>query len=457
MVEDEFEATGTSVSTVETDPEVQKLIVLLSNHLDEDTDLSSFADGTKPNTLQVYSRLKKNPHEASALYHELETLFESEEDSSNPSLEPIRDVQGPIPGRDELRCGVEQADACRIQPQGVDGEGTEISVNEEAVDLIVTSPPYWKKRNYGVEGQLGQESNPADYIENLVDALDQWRPFLRSTGSIFLNLGDTYKNKSLVGIPGRFASKARDAGWTIRNNIVWAKSNGLPSPAKDRLVSRHEHIFHLTKNNRGYYYDLFGYSQVYGNGSNPGDVWYMNHDQNKGGHLAPFPEDLARRAITLACPPAVCPKCGEPRRRQLERGLLNLNESREQARRALEIYRESDELTKDHIRAIQATGISDAGKAKQIQSETGGNAEGVEELATEAKEILGGYFREFTFPQWETESWSRCDCDVDPEPGMVLDPFAGSGTTLKVAHELGYHSWGTDLDTTNFQNPLTNF
>lgn len=453
MAEEEFDASQGDVDAVDINPRLQELIVTISKFFEEEAEITSYTDGTRPETIDVYSRLRSSPEDTEDLYNELSEFF-TEHEPDKPSLSEVKDIQGPVPENVNLRCDVEAADAQHIIPSDSDEseDGTRISLETESVDLIVTSPPYWKKRDYGVDNQLGQEDDPEKYVYNLVAALEQWRPLLRPTGSVFLNIGDTYDRKSLVGIPGRFAREARDSGWVIRNHITWAKSNGLPSSARDRLVERHEHIFHLTKRKHGYYYDLYGYSEVYGNGSNPGDVWYLDHDQNSGGHLAPFPEDLVRRAITLACPSAICTECGDPRERELERGLLKLDESRPQARRALEIFEESDNLTKDHIRAIQATGISDAGKGKEIQETTGGNSEEIQELATEAKDILGGYFREFTFPEWETKKWTKCECDADYIPGTVFDPFAGSGTTIKAANDLGYHGWGTDLDTSNFQN-----
>jgi DNA modification methylase len=446
---------GTDGPNVES--HVHELMLTLSAHLDEPTDLTDFTDGKEADPQEIYSRLHKNPQDASTLYNELKEFFETDKDD-HVDLEEIKEAQGDIPEEENLRCEIERADACKILPSNTedsDLDGENLSLPENSVDLIITSPPYWQKRNYGVEDQLGQEDDSEKYVDHLIDTLDRWEKFLRPTGSIFLNLGDTYHRKSLVEVPGLFARKAREAGWTIRNEITWAKTNGIPSPAKDRLVPRHEPIYHLVRDD-DYFYDLFGYSKVYGNGSNPGDVWKIAHDRNTGGHLAPFPEELVQRILTLACPPAVCPECGEPQRRELERPLLNLDQSRPQARRALKKFHDSD-LNKDHIRAIRAVGISDAGKAKEFQSGAGNNAEDVQELADEAKNVLGGYFREFTFPQPETKDWVGCDCEVDPEPGVVFDPFAGSGTTLKVANELGYHAWGTDLDTSNFQKTVQQF
>jgi len=129
---------------------------------------------------------------------------------------------------------------------------------------------------------------------------------------------------------------------------------------------------------------------------------------------------------------------------------INLDTSRPQARRALEIYNESDTLDKRHLYAIQKVGISDAGKAKKFQDGAGKNSEDVQELADEATRVLGGYFREFTVPKPTTEGWTDCDCNVDKQAGMVMDPFAGSGTTLEVSTELGYRAVGVDLDDSHF-------
>lgn len=325
------------------------------------------------------------------------------------------------------------------------GDARRLPVPDGTVDLIATSPPYWQKRDYGVKEQIGQEASPGEYVDAILDCLREWRRVLRPTGSIFLNIGDTFHKRHLTGIPARLEVAAADDGWILRNRIIWAKDTGMPEPAQNRLANRHEYVLHFVPRH-DYYYDLFGYAQVCGNGANPGDVWRFNPGRHMGRHLAPFPTEIVRRAILLACPVVVCEACGAPRRRIVRR-TAQLDPSRPQAKRAMEIAREKG-LTPAHIAAVQATGVSDAGKALLVQNGTGRNAEEVRRLAAEAKEALGGYFREFTFARRETVGWSACECGARQLPGVVLDPFAGTGTTLKTAREMGRSAIGVDLDPT---------
>lgn len=322
------------------------------------------------------------------------------------------------------------------------GDARNLPLPDNSVDLIVTSPPYWNKRDYGHPAQLGQEATPEDYVESLIRCLEGWRRVLTPTGSVFLNVGDSYIKRSLAGIPFKLEAKASEHGWLIRNRIIWAKSGGMPDPARNRLANRHEYILHFTPASH-YYYDLFGYSEEYGNGSNPGDVWQFAQERNMGSHLAPFPLELARRCLLLGCPRQVCRYCNTPRSRVVER-TRSLDPKRPQAARAMELAVQGG-LTDEHIRAIQATGVSDVGKATRFQSGTGRNSAQVQRLAAEAKEVLGGYFREFTFAKKITTGWTDCG-HSSPRRGVVLDPFVGTGTTLRAATELGFDSIGVDLN-----------
>ena len=318
-----------------------------------------------------------------------------------------------------------------------------IPLADRTVDLIITSPPYWKKRDYGVDSQIGQEPSPTAYVDNLISCMKEWRRLLPDWGSIFLNIGDSYHNGTLASTPSRLEVAAQSDGWTLRNRIIWAKQAGMPDPAKDRLKNRHEHILHFAKQRRGYFYDQFGYSIKYGKGGSPTDVWSIGLRRDAGSHLAPYPEELVDRVLTLACPQIVCAECGEPRRRLVKR-TAELDPDRPQAKRAMELAIQAG-LSKEHIAAIQATGISDAGKAMKTQSGTGRNAERVRELAAEAKTVLGGYFREFTFAKRITAGWTICSCRGKFRRGIVLDPFMGTGTTLKAAIASGRNAVGIDI------------
>lgn len=331
--------------------------------------------------------------------------------------------------------------AAATEPYIMLGDARNLPLQDNSVDLIVTSPPYFNKRNYDVQGQIGLEKTPAEYVESMMQCLRDWRRVLRPFGSIFLNLGDSFYKKSLVNIPGRTEAAAADEGWLIRNRIIWAKTGGMPEAVQNRLAGRHEYIIHLAQNDR-YHYDLHAYSTRFGNGANPGDVWQMNPERNMGRHLAPFPSELVQRAITLACPDAVCRTCGEPRRRQWER-TAELDPSRPQARRAMELAKQY-RLTEAHFAAIRATGVSDAGKAQRTQTGTGRNSRAVQILAAEAKAVLGGYFREFTFGKRRTTGFTDCG-HGDMRPGVVLDPFMGTGTSVRVACEMGRTGIGVDL------------
>lgn len=319
-------------------------------------------------------------------------------------------------------------------------DANHLPLRDQSVDLVVTSPPYWRKRDYGFPQQIGRERNVDTYIRAIIRVLRECRRVLRDTGSVFLNVGDSHKRKSLAGVPALLEIAARTDGWMIPNRIIWTKPTGMPSPNRSRLVSLHEYVFHLAKGG-DYYYDLEGYREHFSD-ADSGDVWNIALRPRKDDHLAPFPPELVERAVLLACPYAVCEKCGAPQRRILRR-THRLDPHRPQALRAMEIAGKVG-LTDDHIAAIQATGICDAGKALRFQNGAGQNSERVRKLAVEAKSLLGGYFREFTFAKRVTVGFTQCGCGVQTRPGIVLDPFAGTGTTLDVAAALGRLTIGTD-------------
>lgn len=123
---------------------------------------------------------------------------------------------------------------------------------------IVTSPPYFGHRQYTnstdiEEFEFGREENPSEYVNKLVELFNELRRVLKTSGTLWLNLGDTYRNEQLVGIPWRVALALQDAGWILRSEIIWNKTNAMPSSVKNRPTVSHEHIFLLAKYKEYFY------------------------------------------------------------------------------------------------------------------------------------------------------------------------------------------------------------
>jgi DNA modification methylase len=167
----------------------------------------------------------------------------------------------------------------------IQADARTLPLRDGCVQCVVTSPPYWGLRDYGIVGQLGVQQTPEAYVSDLADVFDEVRRVLRADGVCFVNLGDTYQNakrqaggvdpkqrhrrhglrpqdvgvpglkpKDLVGIPWMFAFEARRRGWYLRSDIVWAKPNPMCEPVEDRPTHAHEYVFLLSKA-RQYFWD----------------------------------------------------------------------------------------------------------------------------------------------------------------------------------------------------------
>lgn len=124
-----------------------------------------------------------------------------------------------------------------------------------SVHCCITNPPYCNQRQYAGGSRLGQEPCVDDYVQHLRGIFRQLQAVLREEGSLWLNLGDTYRNKNLLGVPWRVAFALQEDGWILRNAIVWDKVKGNPCNAKDKLRNVYEYIFHFVQQEQ-YYYDL---------------------------------------------------------------------------------------------------------------------------------------------------------------------------------------------------------
>lgn len=205
------------------------------------------------------------------------------------------------------------------------------------VDCIVTSPPYYGQRDYGVIGQLGLEAHPEEFIQRLLTIFDLCWEVLRDTGSLWVNIGDTYwsgkgahksseakqgarrfglrpqdlpgdgrwaRPKQLLLIPQRLAIALQDRGWLVRNDNIWIKPNPVPDQVRDRCSMSHEHIFHLTKS-RWYYFNrlLVGRKMSNGKVLPPLDTWQVPPSPGNGNHKATFSPELVRIPILATTPP----------------------------------------------------------------------------------------------------------------------------------------------------------
>lgn len=128
---------------------------------------------------------------------------------------------------------------------------------ESSVHCAVTSPPYFDQRDYGADGQIGLEDSVNEYIEELLTVAEEIRSVLREDGSWWLNIGDTFKQKSKLQVPHRVATALQDAGWYLRQDNVWAKLDPIPNLVKDRHAETKEYIIHLTPAPH-YWFDLDG-------------------------------------------------------------------------------------------------------------------------------------------------------------------------------------------------------
>lgn len=122
------------------------------------------------------------------------------------------------------------------------------------VDTIVTSPPYYRQRDYGSGLQIGQEKTPQEYTDSLASVFEKLLPVVKESGSLWLVLGDKYINGELQGMPWRVALALKDVGWHLRSDVIWHKPNAMPSSTKTRPTTDHEYVFLFTRS-KNYFYD----------------------------------------------------------------------------------------------------------------------------------------------------------------------------------------------------------
>ena len=262
-------------------------------------------------------------------------------------------------------------------------------LNDNSIDCVVSSPPYFGLRDYGVDGQFGLEKTYYDYLANTVKVFETFKPKLKDTATIWWNVGDSYssgkrtsttnqslrgdknygvtrtpvqngiKEKDLLMIPNRVAIALQDAGWYIRSEIIWHKPNPMPESVRDRPTSCHEKIWLITKNKK-YYYDAESIKEN-----------SVDYEKTKKRYEKPFMSG-----------------------KKHESGNYSVNG----AKHTKEIKKFDGKRNKRNVWTITTKPFKDAHFA--------------------------------TFPKDLIEPCIKAGC---PEGGVVLDPFGGSGTTGIVA------------------------
>ena len=350
------------------------------------------------------------------------------------------------------------------------------SLPVDSVHCVVTSPPYWGLRDYGVAGQIGLEPTPEAYVARMVDVFREVRRVLRPDGTLFLNLGDSYaggatagsvaalngkqgsnrgsharighppeiplglKPKDLVGIPWRVAFALQADGWWLRSDVIWAKPNPMPESVTDRPAKSHEYVFLLTRSAK-YYFDMeavkekaeYGYSQEIG-----AKIWNRSGVPGEPGHTP------GARTIP-----------GDGGTRNLRDVWTIPSQPYPEAHFAT--YPEA--LVEKPILA----GTSEKGCCaecgapweRQVSTErtfeSGSGKSGILPIGKNGANLQGGGqtvdIRMGPITHTATTGWAAtCQHAAAVVPCTVLDPFLGSGTTLAVARRLGRNGVGIELN-----------
>jgi len=319
-------------------------------------------------------------------------------------------------------------------------------IPNESVDTIITSPPYWGLRDYGVEGQLGLEKTPEEYVAKMVEVFREVKRVLKKQGTCWLNLGDSYAtqhetgttdnkkgwtsatgiggrqldharagsgglpSKNLVGIPWRVAFALQSDGWYLRQDIIWAKPNPMPESVTDRCTKSHEYIFLLAKSQK-YYFDNEAIWEPAAESSIKRIEYGLNQNHPEG--------------IGIGMPPVHTDKMGKR--------FLRWKESI------------ADPTRKNWQSGNRSNGINpdrndnDLAERSKNSVYAFRNRRSVWTITT--KPFKEAHFA--TFPEDLITPMILAGC---PKEGIVLDPFMGSGTTAVVARKLNRNYLGIELN-----------
>lgn len=320
---------------------------------------------------------------------------------------------------------------CSCVPQFYCGDAVDLlqQFPAESIDFCMTSPPYWGKRQYE-GGGIGLEPDYRDYIADLLQVLVEVRRVLKPTGSFWLNIGDSYEKKFLLGIPWRVALALCDEqGWVLRNSVIWNKVKGGPDNSKDKLRNVHENVFHFVKSRNGYFYDVDAI------------------------RTPPKKAKVVNGAVVSATGVS-----GIRYKRQIELSTCLAEDEKRAAMKALEEI--LDEVNQQKLadfrmiirgqqRATHSDSETVSGRARELQQNgfyflryhpKGSKPSDVWDILPEDTQKRKAHFAPYPEDLCRIPILATC-----PEDGIVLDPFCGTGTTMLVAYRLRRKSIGLDI------------
>lgn len=297
-----------------------------------------------------------------------------------------------------------------------------------SIDFAMTSPPYWGKREYE-GGGIGQESGYPEFIRHLSDIFLALKRVLKPEGSFWLNIGDTYQDKGLVGIPWRVALELTDRqGWILRNSVIWNKVKSGMDNTKDRLGNIHEHVFHFVKQSK-YHYDADAIR------SKPREARVVNG------------------AVVSATGVS-----GVRYKRQIELSTTLSEEEKREAFKALGqiladvgagIISDFRMIIRGQQRPTHSDSEKVSGRAKELRDRgfyflkyhpNGSKPADVWDIMPEDTQKRESHYAPYPVDLCRIPILATC-----PPDGVVLDPFCGTGTTLLAARDLGRQSMGIDI------------